>query len=137
MSLQPPRRGQVDLLRAVLYLLRLMASTGVVGSARAAGQCRTPARGRCGLSLSVLLLAACGGGAPLLHPAHALPVDTVSFGAGVSGQFASGEAEARIDDGRLAATQTLSDPEIATRYAEGVLSQALLAPGLSPWVAAR
>lgn len=113
-----------------------MASTGVVGPARAAGQCWTPARRGC-WPLLALMLAACGGGAPLLHPAHVLPVNAVSFGAGVSGQFASGEAEARIDSGRLAATQSFSDPEVAQRYAEGVLSQALLAPGLSPWVAAR
>lgn len=114
-----------------------MASTGVVGPARAAGQYWTLARQGCGPCVWGLLLAACGGGAPLLHPAHVLPVNTVSFGAGVSGQFASDAAEARIDSGRLAATQSLSDPQVAQRYAEGVLSQALLAPGLSPWVAAR
>jgi hypothetical protein len=137
MSLDPTRCGQVDLARAVLYLLRFMASQGVVGPAHAAGQYRTPTRRGSGLPLCALFLAACGGGAPLLHPAHVLPLNTVSFGAGVSGQFASDAAEARIDAGRLAATQSLSDPQIAKRYAEGVLSQALLAPGLSPWVGAR
>lgn len=137
MSNEARRRGQVDLPRAVLYLLRLMASTGGVGPARAAGQCWASAQQGYGLSLSALLVSACGGGAPLLHPAHVLPVNTVSFGAGVSGQFASDAAEERIDDGRLAATQSLSDPEVARRYSEGVLSQALVAPGLSPWVGAR
>ncbi|HEU4581503.1 MAG TPA: hypothetical protein VFS67_24765 [Polyangiaceae bacterium] len=82
-------------------------------------------------------LLGCGGGAALLHPAHTLPVDTVSVGAGVSGQFASGAIEDTIDDGRAAASQPLGDPASAQAYAEGVLARALIAPGASPWVSAR
>lgn len=114
-----------------------MASTGGVGPAGGAGQCWTPGRRCCGLVLTPLLLWGCGGGAPLLHPAHALPLNTVSFGAGVSGRFASDAAERRIDAGQLAATPSFSDPAAARTYSEGVLTRALLAPGLSPWVAAR
>jgi hypothetical protein len=92
---------------------------------------------RAGASLVPLALAACGGAAPLLHPAHPLPPDTVSFGAGVSGQFASPGANEAIDRGRAAAAGPLSDPAVAQSYAEGVLTQALIGPGISPWVSAR
>lgn len=81
--------------------------------------------------------AGCGGGAPLLHPAQPLPSDTVSFGAGLSGQFVSSGAQSRIDRGRAAATGPLADPPTARAYAEGVLMDALLGPGISPWVSAR
>jgi hypothetical protein len=80
---------------------------------------------------------ACGGGAPLLHPAQTLPVDTVSAGAGVSGQFASNSVQETIDRGRSAAGQPLTDPGTANAYAAGVLAEALLAPGASPWIGAR
>ena len=95
-------------------------------------------RGRRALA-GLLLVAslACGGGAPLLHPAHPLPVDTVSFGAGLSGQFAESSVESAIDRGQAAASGPLSDPATAQAYAEGVLLDALISPGISPWVAAR
>jgi len=79
----------------------------------------------------------CAGGAPLLHPAQPLPVDVVSVGAGVSGEFASTEINDTIDRGRSAAGQPLSDPANANAYAQGVLTEALVAPGMAPWVAAR
>jgi hypothetical protein len=82
-------------------------------------------------------LVACGGGAPLLHPAQPLPPDTVSFGAGLSGQFASASAKRAIDEGRAAASGSLGSPATARAYSEGVLSEALLGPGISPWVSAR
>jgi len=82
-------------------------------------------------------LLGCGGGAALLHPAQTLPVDTVSIGAGVSGQFGSSGVNTTIENGQSAASQPLSDPASATAYAEGVLTQALIAPGASPWVSAR
>jgi len=80
---------------------------------------------------------ACGGGAALLHPAQTLPVDTVSVGAGVSGQFASSDVQDTIDRGRSAAGQPLTDPATANAYAAGVLAEVLVAPGASPWVGAR
>jgi len=80
---------------------------------------------------------ACGGGAALLHPAQTLPVDTVSVGAGVSGQFGSAGVQNAIDRGRSAAGRPLEDPATANTYAEGVLTEALLSPGASPWLAAR
>jgi hypothetical protein len=116
---------------SVLYLLRVMADSGKPHSSRGA-----PVRGG-GFLLMSLGVAACGGAAPLLHPAHALPVNTVSAGAGVSGQFASGGVGAAIDSGRSAAAQPLDAPAQARAYAAGVLAKALVGPGASPWVAAR
>jgi hypothetical protein len=79
----------------------------------------------------------CGGGAALLHPAQPLPVETVSVGAGVSGQFGSARVSAGIDRGRSAAGRSLTAAENANVYARGVLLDLLLSPGASPWVAAR
>jgi hypothetical protein len=82
-------------------------------------------------------LAGCGGAAPLLHPAQTLPVDRVDLGAGVSGNFGSSGFRRAVNRGRSAAGQPLTDPARAADYAEGVLTQALIAPGATPWVAAR
>lgn len=116
-----------------------MISPGAVR--RSAGGGRSAAwPGTAGAGLVPAAIAAalgCGGGAPLLHPAQPLPADTVSFGAGVSAQFASGAVEAAIDRGRVAAAGPLAEPATARAYAAGVLTEALVAPGISPWVAAR
>jgi hypothetical protein len=72
-----------------------------------------------------------------LHPAHVLPVNTVSFGAGLSGQFASDGITNAISRGRSAAGEPLSNGSSARSYADGVLTQALVAPGVGPYVAAR
>ncbi|HVZ31430.1 MAG TPA: hypothetical protein VG963_03345 [Polyangiaceae bacterium] len=79
----------------------------------------------------------CGGASPLLHPAQTLPVDSVSVGAGVSGNFASSSVDRAISQGRAATGGPLSDPATARTYAEGLLVNALVAPGASPWVSAR
>jgi hypothetical protein len=81
--------------------------------------------------------AGCGGSAALLHPAQTLPVDSVNVGAGVSGQFGSSTVNDTIDRGRSAAGQSLATPATASAYARGVLTEALIAPGASPWVSAR
>lgn len=88
-------------------------------------------------SIVCLLALGCGGGAPLLHPAQPLPADSVSFGVGLSGQFVSAGSSGRIDRGRAAAAGPLADPPTARAYTEGVLTDALLGPGISPWIAAR
>jgi hypothetical protein len=108
---------------------------GSSGEVLAAARARSPRRLRWGALVPCLL--ACGGGAPLLHPAHPLPVDTVSFGAGLSAQFAESSVDTAIDAGHTAASGPLSDPATAQAYAEGVLLDALISPGISPWVAAR
>lgn len=82
-------------------------------------------------------LTGCGGAAPLLHPVHTLPVDRIDLGAGVSGNFGSSRVRRAVSRGRSAAGQALTEPARAANYAEGVLTQALIAPGTTPWVAAR
>ena len=80
------RRGaRVDYRGGVLYLLRPMTRPGVgrrgIGGSSFAPALRGARLGRGRLLPAVLTLGAvvgCGGGAPLLHPAHPLPVDTVS-----------------------------------------------------------
>jgi hypothetical protein len=63
------------------------------------------------------VLPACGGGAPLLHPAHVLTPGTVSFGAG-----ASGRAMIRGPAAGAEAEQ---------------LERVAVAPGVAPWVGGR
>jgi hypothetical protein len=126
--------SRVDYLASVLYVVGRMTRLGAVRRA-VRGFRKRPRL----LRPTAVLLAAggCGGGAPLLHPAQPLPADTVSFGAGLSGQFVSSGADRAIDRGRAAAAGPLSDPAVAQAYAEGVLVHALLGPGISPWVSAR
>jgi hypothetical protein len=85
-----------------------------------------------------LISAGCGGGAALLHPAHALPTSTVRMGAGVQGNFVLGDAADRIDEARAVVGDDAAVREDERQaYAEGAIANVLLAPGLSPWVGAR
>lgn len=112
-----------------------MAGWGELDWGRNGGRCKAGAAIR--LATIGGLLVGCGGAAPLLHPAHVLPVNTVSAGAGVSSVFASDALERRIDRGRSAAGQPISDAPVSRAYAAGVLTRALVGPGTSPWVGAR
>lgn len=67
------------------------------------------------------LLLACGGGAPLLHPAHVLPPGSVTVGAGMSGQLALKPLPAETSQ---------------QQYAEPLQNLAV-SPGVAPWIAAR
>jgi len=66
---------------------------------------------------------ACGGGAPLLHPAHVLTPGNVTVGAGLSGQPVLRSLSAA--------------PGTAEANAEAVLETRMIAPALAPWVSAR
>jgi hypothetical protein len=79
-----------------------------------------------GVAASLVTVAGCGGGVPLLHPAHVLPGGRVSTGAGVSGQFAFHSGGSR---------RTPGDPEQAGL--EDAVARAALSPGVAPWVGAR
>ena len=63
-------------------------------------------------------LTGCGGGGPLLHPAHVLRPGGVQAGAGLSGQIALRDL-----------------PSLSER--EGHLQRLSVAPGVAPWVGAR
>ncbi|MDI1444948.1 hypothetical protein [Polyangium sp. 6x1] len=75
------------------------------------------------LALCALGLAGCGGGAPLLHPAHVLSPGKVTLGAGLSGQPV------------LAALP--SAPGTDEAQAETVLQDRTIAPAVAPWVGGR
>jgi len=92
-----------------------------------------------GLALAASVLTACGGGAPLLHPAHPLLEGDVTFAAGTSGRFTLGglqRAEAKLDAaGRLpGGAQSQQERE---GFANGTISRIAVGPGVAPFVAAR
>jgi hypothetical protein len=86
---------------------------------------------------ATILATGCGGGSPLFHPAHAMPPDHVTMGAGVSSQFVAGKASDQIQAARGTMADGIVDPTESDAYVAGALSEALLAPGLAPWVGAR
>jgi hypothetical protein len=91
------------------------------------------------LALGAVLLSGCGGGGPLLHPAHTLPKGDVTFAAGTSGTFTLGGLR-RADDGLDAAAGipggAVSEQE-RQKFTNGSLARVVLAPGVAPFVAAR
>jgi hypothetical protein len=91
------------------------------------------------LAASALLLNACAGGAPLLHPAHTLPEGDVSFAAGTSGHLTLGELEraaSRLDDAAAIPGGASTERE-RSHFAEGMLTRVAVAPGVAPFAAAR
>lgn len=84
------------------------------------------------------MLGACGGGAPLLHPAHTLPRGVVSFAAGTSGQLALGDAadaEAALADAAEQSAGAVGAER--ERFTQGLLARLALADGVAPYFAAR
>lgn len=99
----------------------------------------TRCMGAARLALGAGLLSACGGGGPLLHPAHTLPEGDVSFAVGTSGRFALGglhRAEADLDGAAAIPGGARTDRE-RQAFTNGALSQVAVAPGVAPFVAAR
>ncbi len=79
---------------------------------------------------------ACAGGTPLLHPAHTLPAGKTRFAAGLSGNFASGNAASAIDSAQAQQpTGAVDRPPPA--YVRGALAVAAFAPGVVPFVSGR
>ncbi len=96
-------------------------------------------RGATRLALGASLLTACGGGAPLLHPAHTLPEAEVSFAAGTSGRFSLGglqRAEDDLDQAAAIRGGAVTSAERA-RFVQGAIAHFAAAPGVAPFVAAR
>ncbi len=86
--------------------------------------------------LLVAMTAGCGGGAPLLHPAHVLRPGVVSFGGGVSGQVALRP----VPRTTAATTPGPVTPVGSAGSAEneaGLASELAVAPAVAPWVAGR
>lgn len=70
----------------------------------------------------LVVLAGCGGGAPLLHPAHVLPPGEVLAGGGLSGQLA---------------LQPLRPTAAPSSKTQPSLQDLAVAPGVAPWVSGR
>lgn len=99
---------------------------------------RSGLEGAAGVAL-LSLAAGCGGGGPLLHPAHVLPSGDVSFAAGSSGRFGLGglhRAERRLDES-AAIPGGATTPEEQANFAKGAIARFAVAPGVAPFVAAR
>lgn len=79
------------------------------------------------IALFAVGVGACGGGAPLLHPAQVLPKGHVSVGAGLSGHPVLRA---------LPSTAQTTDGVTAARY-EKLVQDELVAPAVAPWVGAR
>ena len=95
-------------------------------------------------ALSALLglsaLSGCGGGVPLLHPAHALPAGSTAFAVGVSDRFALGDAQRALDEAqqRMPGAPPGNAPAPADlRAARGALVALAEGPALAPYAAAR
>lgn len=85
-------------------------------------------------------LVACGGGAPLLHPAQTMASGDFRLVTGVAANVATGALGQDLSRAReLVARdpQVVSTPTTAPDYAKGALVAASIAPGLSPVVGAR
>jgi hypothetical protein len=91
------------------------------------------------LVLGAILLSACGGGAPLMHPAHTLPADDVSFAAGTTGRLALGglhDSTAALDAAAALAGGARTAEQRAS-FVRGSLTRLAVAPAVAPFVAAR
>jgi len=96
-------------------------------------------RARASFALGATLLTACGGGAPLMHPAHTLPASAVSFAAGTSGRVALGglhDAEKQLDASAAIPGGASSDSE-RDGFARGAMARFAVAPGVAPFLAGR
>ena len=85
------------------------------------------------------LLVGCGGGAPLLHPAHTLPASAVTFAVGTSGHLALGGLATATDalEGAGSVPGGLTTPAEQHAFVQGALTDFAVAPGVAPFVAAR
>ena len=81
------------------------------------------------------ILSGCGGGVPLLHPAHVLPAGRTAFAVGVSDRFLLGDAQRALAGTEPAVPGTPDDPNRrATRSALVTLAEG---PAVAPYAAAR
>ena len=82
----------------------------------------------------------CGGGAPLLHPARALGAGEVRVAGGLSANAVVGNASKDLTAARNQAASSSNIPGAAgtnPTYAKGALVEAVLAPGIAPYISAR
>jgi len=83
-----------------------------------------------------LLSGGCGGGVPLLHPAHVLPAGRTAFAVGVSDRFLLGDTQHALEAG----TQPLppgTAPEKDQRATRGALVSLVEGPAVAAFASAR
>src|SRR4051794_18462110 len=77
----------------------------------------------------------CGGGVPLLHPAHALPAGRTAFAVGVSDRLLLGDTQHAFE--AALAPPPGSPPEKDSRPARGALVALAEGPAVAAFAAAR
>lgn len=90
--------------------------------------------------LAASLLAGCGGGSPLLHPAQVLAGGDVRAATGVSANITPGSLANDLTNARANAAADPTAPGAPgtnPTFAKGALVAAAMAPGLAPFAAAR
>jgi len=92
---------------------------------------------RAPLLLLAALAVGCGGGMPLLHPAHTLRPGQISGSVGASGNFLLGDADDAIETTDAAGAANSLGPGSGDETAAGVSASVLGAPGIAPHVAGR
>jgi hypothetical protein len=81
------------------------------------------------------MLAGCGGGLPLLHPAQTLDPGEIRASAGFSANMASAEFADAVRAAARESTPLTGQTDEVT--AKGALVEASVAPGIAPWASAR
>jgi hypothetical protein len=89
------------------------------------------------LLVTSLAASGCGGGMPLLHPAHTLRPGQVSGSVGASGNFLLGDADAAIERTDAAGAGNSLGANESQHTTEGIAAAVLGAPGVAPYVAGR
>ncbi len=96
-----------------------------------------PERAAILVSIASLGLTACGGGMPLLHPAHTLRPGHLSGSVGASGNFLLGDADAAIEQTDAVGASNALGPNGGNETTAGISASVLGAPGVAPFVAGR
>lgn len=87
-----------------------------------------------GAGVGLASLSGCGGGVPLLHPAHALPAGRTAFAVGVSDRFVLGDAAQALAETEQ---RTPGAPPEDARATRGLLVRLAEGPRVAPYAAAR
>lgn len=88
------------------------------------------------VALLALTLAGCGGGAPLLHSAHALAPGKTAFALGVSDRLVLGDEKNALDAAQQRPNGAPAAPGDA-RYGQGIAVAVTEGPAVAPYVSAR
>ncbi len=106
------------------------------GSPRLSARARPHARFARALRAALLCitLSGCGGGVPLLHPAHVLAPGKTAFALGVSDRFALADEKRALD---YAEQRPPGAAPGDARYGRGVVVSLVEGPAVAPYVSAR